>query len=154
MSDSKKLRITYGVLWLILSYFLFAVSTNLIWILFTFLRVPLYCYLAVMIIGLLFVFSLISVDKACKYFIGITKEEIDKSDFAKLKKLYGIIELVISITLFIALICIIWLIALFSSLVPDIELLAIPAMFFFFGFIILIASACSNFMAIEEQVKK
>lgn len=150
MSDSKKLRITYGALWLILSYFLFALSTNLIWILFTFLRVPLYCYLATMAIALLFVFSLISVDKACKYFIGITKEEIDKSDFSKLKKLYGIIELVISITLFIAIICIIWLIALFSSLVPDIVSLMILGIIFFFLFIFLIASACSNFIAIEE----
>lgn len=150
MSDSKKLRITYGVLWLILSYFLFALSTNLIWILFTFLRVPLYCYLATMAIGLLFIFSLISVDKACKSFIGITKEEIDKSDFSKLKKLYGTIKLVISITLFIALICIVWLIALFSSAIPDIAILAIPGEFFFFGFIILIAEAYCDFIAIEE----
>lgn len=154
MSDSKKLRITYGVLCLILSYILFALSTNLIWILFTFLRVPLYCYLAVMAIGLSFVFSLISVDKACKYFIGVSKKEVDKSDSAKLAKVYGIIKLTISVALFIALICIIWLVALFSSLDPEIVLLALPGMLFFSGFIILIFCACEDFNTIENLVKK
>lgn len=152
MSDSEKLRKKQGNLWLTLSFFLFSLTICGIWI------TSLTSWIALLAGSVFFLITLgfLSIDlaqKAYKTYVGVSDEEISKSDLAKLKKISGISELV-SAFIFLALaISTIWVIFVFAEIIsPFLPILVIAfSVFvgFFYGCIIV---AINNFIEIDRCV--
>lgn len=154
MSDSEKLRRTQGNIWLALSFLIFTISICCIWIasldsLGTFFVCGSFIFI---------VFGYIRFDlanNAYKAYVGVSDEEINKSDSAKLKKIYGICQLVGAFVFLALAISDIWVIFVFSEIISS--FLPVLVVFFslfiglFFGNVIV---AIDNFIAIEKLVKK
>lgn len=152
MSDSEKLRIIYGNLYLTGAFILFALAVNIIWIVFIFLCNPQFIFISMCISLFLFIFSYFAAEKSYKYFIGVNKEKINKSASAELKKIRGILFLTLTFILLTAIICFGCSIAVWGELIPELSFLAYPI--FIFSLICPITSieARSNFIMAGDCV--
>lgn len=148
MSDSDKLRKTYGDLNLALSFFLLAIAISSIWlaiILPNFITIPLSFIYIVIFFFPCFTWA---TEDACKYFVGVCKKKIDGSDKAKLLRINGLISLTWSFAFFAISICCLWGIFVFWKVTALILILVFALSLAFFS--ILITAARDSFMSIKK----
>lgn len=147
MSDSEKLRKTYGNLCLALSLFLLTLSISSIWCAVVFPPS------AILVIPFaLFIFfpcCIFSAIDAYDYFVDVSKERFEDSDKAKLLRVNGLIYLAWSFTFFAIGICCLWGIFVFWGIIGFILLLIFFTCLIMFG--LFIDKACSKFMAIKKH---
>ncbi len=153
MSDSEKLRKTYGTIALALSFFIFALAICDIGAMFIFPD-PFAISLCGLVPLFLFIFSGIFASVAFDIYTGINRKEINNSDSAKLLKINGIIALVSAFVFLALAISTIWIFFIFiqasQQLLPVFIILFFVFIAFFIGFA---RVACNKFMKIEKIVK-
>lgn len=147
MSDSEKLRKTYGNLCLALSLFLLALGISSIWLAVLF---PLSSFLALPL-AIFFFFPgwIYSAMDAYNYFVDVSKERFEDSDKAKLLRVNGLIYLAWSFAFFAIGICCWWGVFVFWGIIGFILLLIFFTCLIMFG--LFIDKACSKFMAIKKH---
>lgn len=147
MSDSEKLRKTYGNLWLALSLFILALCVSSFWLI-ALLKDVLIGFLLLIGISILSLFFVLAASNGYNYFVDVSEKKIARSDKAKLLKIQGLISLTTSFAFFAFCICCLWVIFLFWGDTGFIFLLLFMACSIMFS--ILSKSSCSKFMAIKK----
>lgn len=99
MSDSEKLRKTYGNLWLALSLFILALCVSGFWLI-ALLKDVLIGFLLFIGISILSLFLVLTASNGYNYFVDVSEKKIARSDKAKLLKIQGLISLTTSFAFF------------------------------------------------------
>lgn len=146
MSDSEKLRKTYGNLCLALSLFLLALGISSIWLAVVF--PPSAIGVIPFALFIFFPCCIFSAIDAYDYFVDVSKERFEDSDKAKLLRVNGLIYLAWSFTFFTIGICCLWGVFVFWGNISFVLLiLFFSCLCIFCG---CIDEACSKFMAIKK----